>query len=358
MTTVTVRELKPGPSGNWTISTRSHVFQPVWIVWWTLASKCRGQRRSTSTAIERLSAFAEIQTMLTHLITIPGQPLRWHPGWHAGATPQTRRYLTETIGQALTNDLAQSLGWDPLVHSMGWFDDPATLLPLGTRHLKPRGPGPRPDVLVETSTGWHTLESRGRTAPAPVRSVPNSDERKRLADLAVWSTGASLRGGSCPWSMFYSWIGTTGVIVDFFDPGEPLDVSEEDSASARVRLSALVGDIAALLESQEGSTALRIDVPGWTYVGSVTKVSDEPNGGVSYFGGLHRDRADQSVTVAEPGPDSSQTADFVVDALAIRDLVIFTVSGRQASIDEAENQIRRQLLEYGGTNDDADDIQT
>lgn len=291
--------------------------------------------------MQRASAYAEIKMILSHMETAANQPLRWRPGARNAAAPHVRRYLTEAVGQALTNDLARNYGWDPLVHSMGWFDDPSDDLPPGARHLKPVGSGTRPDIVVETTSGWHAFESRGRSASAPTRNIPNSSESKRLGQLNGWANAAASRGPGCAWSMVYSWIDTTSVTVDLFDPGEPLQLNREDRAVAQDRLSRLIQEIGGDVRNQPGSSPVIIQVGESSFRGSITPVADRTRGGVSHFGALLR--TSQSPRDADSdsavGVQLSEVVDNTLDLLAVDDLILFTVRSDDRATDGAIEQL-------------------
>jgi len=283
--------------------------------------------------------------ILSHMETAANLPLRWRPGARDAAAPHVRRYLTEAVGQALTNDLARSYGWDPLVHSMGWFDDPSDDLPPGARHLKPVGSGTRPDIVVETTRGWHAFESRGRSGSAPTRNIPNSSESKRLGQLIGWANAAASRGPGCAWSMVYSWIDTASVTVDLFDPGEPLQLNREDRAVAQDRLSRLIQEIGGAIRNQPESSPVIIRAGESNFRGSITPVADKTLGGISYFGALLRtsqNPRDADLNSAR-GVQLPEVVDDTLDLLAVGDLILFTVRGDDLAKVGAIEQLASRL---------------
>lgn len=149
------------------------------------------------------------------------------------------RFLTESLGLCIALESARSYGWNS---RLAIFDadrlDPTNCLYVSR--------GVRPDFVVQTPTGWHGVEARGRSQvrpPKAARPITGKQEDK-LVGLDYWATTVSANpgAGAAPsWSMSWAWITETGTEVDHFDPGEPLalDGAQEqqiwDSMSRRAR---------------------------------------------------------------------------------------------------------------------------
>lgn len=213
---------------SWIVSsTKTIEVRPAWAVLAAaLASPPPAGQRG-----DIFGALAEAALLRNYLsIGQPG-PLRWTSAYHS--TPvHLQRFLTESAAIAITVELAGQYGWDPYDgHRLYWFDDLKSRAPGALQTMLPVK-GPFPDVLCETPGGWVSVESRGRGTLPPKRPAPNAAQRARLQQLDEWAVSvARVRGGTLPsWAMGWAWFGSSSTRVDFYDPGDPVQLAPDDEA--------------------------------------------------------------------------------------------------------------------------------
>lgn len=201
------------------------------------------------------TALSEAAVLIAQMDTAPGVPLAWR-SHRLSTPPHFQRFLTESAALAITIEAATRYGWNPSAgHSIWWADDFKRTAAPRLHGLVPGGT--RPDVLFQTPAGWRGLESRGRSEPPPKRGVTQK-QRDRLEDLNDWAVNVQRVFGSLPaWGMVWCWFDLSATQVDFFDPGEPLQLSvEEISAIAELR-SQLERDFSEQLASHPESFAVQ-----------------------------------------------------------------------------------------------------
>jgi hypothetical protein len=172
-----------------------------------------------------------------------GVPLRW-TGLGMASPPHLSRFLTESLGLAVSLEMATRYGWSPhfpLVNLDEIRDPalkdilcppPARSAPVlitsrrGNALYHPR-PAARPDYVFITSYGLMAAEARGRSHL--VANAPSPDQQRRCADMEAWQARVPLP--NLGW--FMSWTGITegDTVVHFFDPGEPWPLEEHQIIS-------------------------------------------------------------------------------------------------------------------------------
>jgi hypothetical protein len=234
-----------------------------------------------------------------------------------------QRFLTQSAAIAITTQLAACYGWDAAKgHRLFWFDDLKVHAPSVLHAMLPAS-GPFPDLLCETPRGWISLESRGRTGTKPSqKNVPNSPQRKRLAELHAWASSVRSQTGADPqWGMGWAWFGNDDSRIDFFDPGEPMHFE-------------------ASVEKELADYALQIDA----WFRRVVSSAGTGRRAIRVHG--------SDVRAAIATADSSDTAEVRYAGLAVGDPGLTRRTGTQRREDFDVLQYRGILLFAGTTNRD------
>lgn len=160
------------------------------------------------------------------------------------------RFLTESLGLCIAIQSASVSGWHPLAAIL----DADRLDPTSPLYVPT---GSRPDFIVETRSGWHGIEARGRSSAGPVGAHrPAAAQKRKLEGLHDWSTELATHLTAPPsWSMAWAWITDTGTWVDHFDPGEPVQFTARDQQLIWDRMS----DIASTLADVDDPRIQRVE---------------------------------------------------------------------------------------------------
>ncbi|GAB3264989.1 hypothetical protein GCM10027425_30240 [Alteromonas gracilis] len=151
------------------------------------------------------------------------------------------RFLTESLGLCIAIDSASVYSWHPLRAILD-ADRLSKTSPLYVAS------GSRPDFIVQTSSGWHGLEARGRGSSGPVGSGrPVAVQKSKLEGMHDWSVKVAKHPSIAvppSWSMSWAWITDVGTWVDHFDPGEPVGLSADDEQAIWREMSATASTLA------------------------------------------------------------------------------------------------------------------
>lgn len=208
------------PAGVW-----SHVADKTWQVrptWWPFVSAFVVRRPYAPPTL--LTVAAETALLLENTNWRPGVALSWS-GVAMSSPSHMSRFLTESLGLCIAIESASVYGWDPLRAILD-ADRLSKTSPLYVAS------GSRPDFIVQTSSGWHGIEARGRGSGGPVGSRrPVAVQKSKLEGMHNWSVKVATdsRVGAPPsWSMSWAWITDVGTSIDHFDPGEPVELTAHD----------------------------------------------------------------------------------------------------------------------------------
>lgn len=150
------------------------------------------------------------------------------------------RFLTESLGLCISLNSAADYGWTVRRQILD-----ADRLP--TEHPAYVAKGSRPDFVYRSATGWHGVEARGRSAPAPsTTSRPSRTEQPKLEGMDRWSATVASHPSvnSAPsWSMSWSWITDTDTTVDHYDPGDPVPSSQEIDEAVWERMREITSEL-------------------------------------------------------------------------------------------------------------------
>lgn len=151
------------------------------------------------------------------------------------------RFLTESLGLCIAIESASVYGWHPLRAILD-ADRLSKASPLYVAS------GSRPDFIVQTSSGWHGIEARGRGSSGPVGSGrPVAVQKSKLEGMHNWSVKVAKHPSiAAPpsWSMSWAWITDVGTSIDHFDPGEPVGLSADDEQAIWREMSAAASTLA------------------------------------------------------------------------------------------------------------------
>lgn len=157
--------------------------------------------------------------LVSKLVECPvAGPLRRRPEFQS-ASLNVRRLCSESVGLATAAALAYyEHGWVP---ANGWPHD---------LDLPPVVPGARPDLLFAVAGGQVAAEARGRSQGRRSHN-PTTEQLDKLAGIAAWSAA----NGGIKTFMSWSWVTTHTTRTDYFDPGEPVFLVDEESLQANLR---------------------------------------------------------------------------------------------------------------------------
>lgn len=162
------------------------------------------------------------------------------------------RFLTESLGLCISIESASAYGWNPLRAILD-ADRLSKTSPLYV------ATGSRPDFIVQTTSGWHGIEARGRGSRGPVGpGRPVAVQTTKLEGMHNWSVKVAKhpRVAAPPsWSMSWAWITADGTSVDHFDPGDPVELSAGDEQAIWRQMS----DIASTLTDVDDPRVWRIE---------------------------------------------------------------------------------------------------
>jgi hypothetical protein len=162
------------------------------------------------------------------------------------------RFLTESLGLCIAIESASVYNWDPFRAI------------LDADRLNKSSPlyvasGSRPDFIVDTSSGWHGIEARGRGSDSPVRSQrPVAVQKSKLVGMHDWSAAIAKHasvGAPPSWSMSWAWITGVDTWVDHFDPGEPIRLTTDHEQAIWGEMSA----VASSLDDVDDPRVRRVD---------------------------------------------------------------------------------------------------
>lgn len=224
MTELLVRAINTSP-----LSVGATATVQCWPALWPIAvahATWRPGGRPTLT-----TAAIESAMLLSHLDARVGHDLRTDARYLT-APPHLARSVTESAALAVTADLGRVFGWSPAAPVVN-VDEIRRAEPAWgwLRELVP--PGPRPDLLLGTPAGLIAAESRGRSfARRPLHGV-GSTQTSRVAELDAWANAAQ-SGGHVhvlpKWYMCWLWLDDRQARADLFDPGEPLQLREDQAS--------------------------------------------------------------------------------------------------------------------------------
>ena len=224
------------PSGSW-----SHLGDTTWEVraaWWPFVSAFVVRRPYAPPTL--LTVAAETALLLENTNWRPGVALSWS-GVAMSCPSHMSRFLTESLGLCIAIESASVYGWDPLRAILD-ADRLSKTSPLYVAS------GSRPDFIVQTSSGWHGIEARGRGSSGPVGSRrPVAVQKTKLEGMHNWSAKVATdsRVGAPPsWSMSWAWITDVGTSIDHFDPGEPVELTAHDEQTIWNEMSATASTLA------------------------------------------------------------------------------------------------------------------
>ena len=162
------------------------------------------------------------------------------------------RFLTESMGLCIAIESASVYGWYPLRAILD-ADRLSKTSPLYVAS------GSRPDFIVQTSSGWHGIEARGRGSSGPVGSGrPVAVQKSKLEGVHNWSVKVAKHSSiAAPpsWSMSWAWITDVGTSIDHFDPGEPVELNADDEQAIWREMSA----VASRLTEVDDPRVRRVD---------------------------------------------------------------------------------------------------
>jgi len=151
------------------------------------------------------------------------------------------RFLTESLGLCIAIESASVYNWHPLRAILD-ADRLSKTSPLYVAS------GSRPDFIVQTNSGWHGIEARGRGSSDPVGSGrPVAVQKSKLEGMHNWSVKVAKHSSvAAPpsWSMSWAWITDGGTSVDHFDPGEPVGLSADDEQAIWREMSTIASTLA------------------------------------------------------------------------------------------------------------------
>lgn len=224
------------PAGVW-----SHVADKTWAVrptWWPFVSAFVVRRPYAPPTL--LTVAAETALLLENTNWRPGVALSWS-GAAMSCPSHMSRFLTESLGLCIAIESAAVYNWHPLRAILD-ADRLSKTSPLYVAS------GSRPDFIVQTSSGWHGIEARGRGSSGPVGSGrPVAVQKSKLEGMHNWSAKLSKHSSiAAPpsWSMSWAWITDTGTSIDHFDPGEPVGLSADDEQAIWREMSAVASTLA------------------------------------------------------------------------------------------------------------------
>lgn len=201
--------------------------------------------------------------LVTRLIDAPPVGLLRRVPEFANASLSLRRFCSEAVGTSVAAALAHLLhGWLP---ANGW---PVDL------DLNP-GAGPRPDIEFPVPGGQVVAEARGRSQGRQIL-VATKEQGDRMLDLAAWTAA----NAGVKLFMAWAWITTQATRVDYFDPGRPVRLHDDEAVERSIRSRA------AHLEAAARAFELpEADIPGRRIVG---RWLSQPASGVDVFLGIER----------------------------------------------------------------------
>jgi hypothetical protein len=282
-----------------------------------------------------MATLAEAALLQSYLSVGDPGPLRWTNNLDH-SPPHLQRFLTQSAAIALTVQLAGRYGWDWAAdHRLFWFDD-LKHAPAALKRFRPKK-GPFPDVLFETPTGWISLESRGRSVQAPFPTkVPNSEETKRLGQLTDWADSVQRAIGFDPkWAMGWAWFGQSETRIDFFDPGEPLELSATELDELETYAQRVDNELREALLASAGRRRIAVRD---TYIDAAIATSGEPERDEVHYAGI--------AVGALAGPrrrEAGVRPDF--DVIQYRGLIYFAGRIARANVGSVEEIVASALDE-------------
>lgn len=224
------------PAGVW-----SHVADKTWQVrptWWPFVSAFVVRRPYAPPTL--LTVAAETALLLENTNWRPGVALSWS-GAAMSCPSHMSRFLTESLGLCIAIESASVYGWHPLRAILD-ADRLSNASPLYVAS------GSRPDFIVQTSSGWHGIEARGRGSTGPVASGrPVAVQKSKLEGMHNWSLKVAKHSSIATppsWSMSWAWITDVGTSIDHFDPGEPVALSADHEQAIWREMSAVASTLA------------------------------------------------------------------------------------------------------------------
>jgi len=174
--------------------------------------------------------------LVSKLIECPSAgPLRRRPEFR-WASLNVRRLCSESVGLAVAAALAHyEHGWTA---ANGWPYD---------LDLPPVFRGARPDLLFTVPGGQVAAEARGRSQSRRATTA-TAEQLEKLDGLAGWSAAH----GGMKTFMAWSWVTAHSTRTDYFDPGEPQAlVDDEDLERNLRRRCRLIRESARQLDLEE-----------------------------------------------------------------------------------------------------------
>ena len=238
------------PSGVW-----SHVADTTWQVrptWWPFVSAFVVRRQYAPPTL--LTVAAETALLLENTNWRSGVALSWN-GAAMSCPSHMSRFLTESLGLCIAIESASVYKWHPLRAIL----DADRLSKTCSLYV---ATGSRPDFIVQTFSGWHGIEARGRGSGGPVGPRrPVAVQKKKLKGMHDWSAKVAMhpRMATPPsWSMSWAWVTDGGTSVDHFDPGEPAELSAGDEQA----IWRMMSNIASTLADVDDPRVQRVDALG------------------------------------------------------------------------------------------------
>lgn len=235
------------PSGAW-----SHCGNTTWDVraaWWPFVSAFVVRRPYAPPTL--VTVAAETALLLENTNWRPGMALSWN-GAAMSCPSHMSRFLTESLGLCIAAGSASDYGWQPGCAIL----DADRLSKNSSLYV---ATGSRPDFIVETPSGWHGIEARGRGSAGPVGPQrPAAAQRQKLKGMHDWSTEVAKHpqiAARPSWSMCWAWITAAGTSVDHFDPGQPVELGADDERAIWSQMN----DIAAALGDVDDPRISRVE---------------------------------------------------------------------------------------------------